>query len=643
MLQYIYLKLYGDSGIKIIAFFTIFLYSKIEKEGYMPRKKKKIININKLLRPEKSNFQLINIDKPNLLRDQFPYTEVPKIKFEHSFVMPSLPKEIFITDTTFRDGQQARPPYSPEEIATIFTFLHKLGGPNGIIRKSEFFLYSEKDKKAVELCKEKDFKFPIITGWIRANKEDFKLVKEMGLNETGILTSVSDYHIFMKLKKDRKTILKEYLSIIETAIENDIVPRCHFEDITRADITGFVIPFANKLMRIQEETNIPIIIRLCDTMGYGVPFPNASLPRGVPKLVRAMIDEAGVPPANLEWHGHNDFHKVLINATAAWLHGCAAANGTLFGFGERTGNPPIEGLIFDYISILGHQNGIDTTVITDVKNYFEQEIGVNIPPNFPFVGSEFNITRAGIHADGLIKNEEIYNIFDTSKLLNRPPSVAINDKSGVAGIAHWINSHFGFTKENTISKYHPGIQKIYKNIEALYNKGRITALSSEEMEKIVRKFLPEFFVSEFEKIKQKAESIAKHIIEELVSKEVFKNLDIAGMEKELKILLNENSFIQFAYVVDLEGNQITRNITQLYELDKYSINWVRGNLADRKWFITPIKTGTIFVSNLFNSKITSDLCLTVSHPIWNKNDEMIAIIGLDIKFETLLKLEDAIE
>jgi isopropylmalate/homocitrate/citramalate synthase len=606
-------------------------------------KKKKIININKLLRPEKSNFQLIDVSEPNLMRDQFPYSEVPRIKFDHSFVMPSLPHDIFITDTTFRDGQQARPPYSSEEISIIFDYLHKLGGPNGVIRKSEFFLYSEKDKKAVELCKEKDYQFPIITGWIRAHKEDFKLVKEMELNETGILTSVSDYHIFLKLKKDRKTILREYLSIIETAVENDIVPRCHFEDITRADIYGFVIPFAIKLMKIQEQTKIPVIIRLCDTMGYGVPFPNASLPRGVPKLVRAMIDEAGVPPENLEWHGHNDFHKVLVNATAAWLYGCAAANGTLFGFGERTGNPPIEGLIFDYISIIGSNNGIDTTAITDVKNYFEQEIGVNIPPNFPFVGSEFNITRAGIHADGLIKNEEIYNIFDTAKILNRPPSVAINDKSGVAGIAHWINSHFGLTGKDAISKYHPGIQKIYKKVVKIYNQGRTTALSSEEMERIVRKFLPEFFISEFEKIKTKAENIAKHIIEDIVKEDAFKNLNVPEMEESLKTLLVENSFIQFAYVVDLEGNQITRNITQLYELDKYSINWVRGNLADREWFITPIKTGKIFVSNLFNSKITSDLCLTVSHPIWNDNDEMIAIIGLDIKFETLLKIEDTIE
>jgi len=607
------------------------------------QRKKKVINITKFLRPTEREHPLVNPKEPNLLRDLFPYTEIPKIKFDNNFVIPSLPEDIFITDTTFRDGQQARPPYTPEQISAIFELLHRLGGPNGVIRKSEFFLYSEKDKKAVELCLEKNYEFPIITGWIRANKEDFKLVKDMGLKETGILTSVSDYHIYLKLKKDRKEIIKDYLEIIEAALENNVVPRCHFEDITRADIYGFVLPFTQKLMRIQEQTKTPILIRLCDTMGYGVPFPNATLPRSVPKLVRIMIDEGGVPEQNLEWHGHNDFHKVLVNATTAWLYGCAAANGTIFGFGERTGNPPIEGLIIDYISIIGHTNGIDTTVITELKNYFEKEIGFHIPPNYPFVGSEFNITRAGIHADGLIKNEEIYNIFDTKKILNRPPSVAINDKSGVAGIAHWINSYFGLKGDKAIDKYNPSVQKIYKAVMKMYDQGRTTALSSDEMEKIARKYMPEYFISEFDKIKEKAKEIAKHIIADIVQKDAFKKLDIPEMEKELKQLVFENSFIQFAYVVDLEGNQITRNITQPDEINKYTINWVRSNLADRDWFIEPIKTGKLYVSNLYNSKVTSDLCLTVSHPIWNYDDEMIAILGLDIKFETLMKLEDVID
>ena len=128
---------------------------------------------------------------------------------------------------------------------------------------------------------------------------------------------------------------------------------------------------------------MPIKIRLCDTMGYGVPYAGAALPRSVQKLVRAMIDDAGVPGAQLEWHGHNDFHKVLINPTTAWLYGCAGANGALLGFGERTGNTPVEALVIEYIQLRGDTNGVDTTVITEIRNYFEQELGVADPAQLP--------------------------------------------------------------------------------------------------------------------------------------------------------------------------------------------------------------------------------------------------------------------
>ncbi|TLN18933.1 histone-lysine N-methyltransferase, partial [bacterium] len=298
-------------------------------------------------------------DEPNLYRNIFPYSEVCKTPFDGIILPPDPPEEIFITDTTFRDGQQARAPYTVDQIVQLFKYMNKLGGPKGIIRQTEFFLYSETDRKAVEKCRELGLKFPEITSWIRAVKEDFKLVKSMGIAETGILTSVSDYHIYMKLNKTRKQVLKDYLGVVEAALNEGVRPRCHFEDVTRADIYGFVVPFARQLMKMSKEAGIPIKIRLCDTMGFGVPYPGAALPRSVAQLVRAMRVHAGVPSELLEWHGHNDFHKVLINGSTAWLYGCAAVNGTFLGFGERTGNPPIEGLVIEYMELRGTSDGMD--------------------------------------------------------------------------------------------------------------------------------------------------------------------------------------------------------------------------------------------------------------------------------------------
>jgi isopropylmalate/homocitrate/citramalate synthase len=585
-------------------------------------------------------FPLMDTQEPNLYRHIFPYEEVCRVEFDNQFIFIDPPEEIFITDTTFRDGQQARPPYTVEQIVDLFDMLHKLGGPNGVIRQSEFFLYSEKDKEAVTKCMERSYRFPEITGWIRATKDDFKLVKEMGLKETGILASVSDYHIFLKLKKNRRAVLREYLSIVSAALDLGIIPRCHFEDVTRADIYGFCVPFAQDLMRLSEEAGIPVKIRLCDTMGYGVTYPGAALPRCVPKIIRAMIDDAGVPSERLEWHGHNDFYKGLINATTAWLYGCSSANGTLLGFGERTGNAPIEGLIMEYISLMGHNNGIDTTQITEMRNYCERNVGIHIPPNTPFVGANFNATSAGIHADGILKNEEIYNIFNTAKILNRPISISINDKSGLAGIAQWINSHFSLTGKDRVEKTHPGVAKINRWVSKQYEDGRTTSVSDQEMEKVARKSLPEIFVSEFDILKARAHEMAAHIIERVIEEPGMKSMDAAQMEPILQSLVYENPFIQFAYVVDMRGTKITRNICQTVDQAKYETFGVGENYSNRPWFIEPVKDGKIHVTDLYSSKITGALCITVSGTVRNEIGEIIGILGLDIRFEDLTRSEE---
>ncbi len=225
-----------------------------------------------------ARYPLVDVDTPELYRDVFPYSEICKVKFDHKIELIDPPEEIYITDTTFRDGQQARPPFTVGQIENLFDFIHRLSGPNGVIRQSEFFLYTDKDKEAVTRCLEKGYRYPEVTGWIRANKNDLQLVRDIGIKETGILTSVSDYHIFMKLRKTRSQAFKDYLKIVENTLEHGIIPRCHLEDITRADIYGFCVPFAQALMSISEDAKVPIKIRLCDTLASGLPIRDRPCP-----------------------------------------------------------------------------------------------------------------------------------------------------------------------------------------------------------------------------------------------------------------------------------------------------------------------------------------------------------------------------
>ena len=423
---------------------------------------------------------LQNPKQPDLFRDIFPYDEAPRIGFNHRLVPMRMPKNIWITDTTFRDGQQALPPFTVKQIVDIYKMLHRLGGTEGLIRQAEFFLYTKKDQEAVEKVKELGYKHPEITGWVRATRKDMKLAKQLGLKETGILTSASDYHIYLKLKMTRRRALREYLKVVSDAIEVGIIPRCHLEDATRADFYGFVVPFAHELMKLAEQSKSVVKIRICDTLGLGVPYPGVAMPRSVPGLIYGLQYYAGVPSEWLEWHGHNDLYLVTANAVTAWLYGCSAANGTVLGIGERTGNPPLEGLVMNYLQLRGHESKVDTTVITELAEYFEKELHLRIPATQPLVGSQFNLTRAGVHADGLLKNEEIYNVFNTEKLLNRPVQLALTDKSGLAGVTLWVKMHFKEAKI-PLNKSDPGVQKIFDWIATEYATCRTTSITDEEM------------------------------------------------------------------------------------------------------------------------------------------------------------------
>jgi hypothetical protein len=272
--------------------------------------------------------------------------------------------------------------------------------------------------------------------------------------------------------------------------------------------------------------------------------------------------------------------------------------------------------------------------------HYLQSIGFEIPANYPFVGADFNVTRAGIHVDGIIKNEEIYNIFNTEKLLKRPLAISITDKSGTAGITRWINSHLGLIGEEAIQKKDPGVVRMNKEIMKQYDNGRMTSISNEELEKLARKYLPQYFISDFDKIKNRENKFAAVLLEKYLE-----NLDILSMipakqEKVLQELIDKDPFIRFAYVVNTEGKKITKNITQITDKSRYNKDLIDTDYSDRDWFINVMESGETYVSNIFTSKITAKLMITVSGPLADKEGNILGVLGLDIGFEDFAKIEE---
>jgi len=430
-----------------------------------------------------------------------------------------------------------------------------------------------------------------------------------------------------------------YVGIVAECLAEGIVPRCHFEDITRADIEGFCLPLAERLLGMSRQAKIPVKVRLCDTMGYGVTYPGAALPRSVPRLVRAFRGELGYPAEWLEWHGHNDFHKVHVNAATAWLYGCAANNASLLGYGERTGNPPLEGAVIEYMSLTG-DDSVDASVITEIAEYFMREVGADIPANYPFVGAEFNTTRAGIHADGILKNPEIYNIFDTEAILKRPIRTMVTDKSGFAGIARWLNENVPSVREGRheeVTKRHPGIKHIASWVEEEYAHGRTTAISADELMARARRFLPGLFESSFDRAREEAVRIARAIAEDVTAADELKDLDPAKMDAYLQEIVKREGSIQLLAITNTEGKRVSQIYAQHGEKALFR-NLLTKDFSEKEWFREVLRTGEPYFSHLFFSIYTERLILTAGMPIKAPNGTVRGVIDIDFRFDELVKL-----
>ncbi|MFH1642488.1 MAG: histone-lysine N-methyltransferase [Nanoarchaeota archaeon] len=575
--------------------------------------------------------------KPNLIREQFPFDRPPRILFDSN--PPSIVEghQMWITDTTFRDGQQSRPPYTPEQIRDLYVLMSRLDNGTGTIRQSEFFLYSPIDRKALQLCRQENLNYPEITGWIRAVPADFALVKEMGLKETGILTSISDYHIYLKMGLTRKTFIDKYMAVVDKSIESGILPRCHLEDVTRADFYRSVIPFVQRLMKTSEDAKVQIKIRLCDTMGFGVSYPEAALPRSIPKIIGILRKECGVSPDQLEWHGHNDFHKVAANAEAAWLYGCSAVNGTLAGVGERTGNPPLEGMIMLLTGLADipikqtEGNGIDMLVISELAKYLKST-GMEIPKNYPLIGDGCNTTCAGIHADGAIKNEEIYQTCDMGSLVGKPLRVAVTNVSGIAGIVRWTHENIDLKVDGyKIGKDHPGVAEIGRKVSAEYDEGRTLSMSDEEMHKLVLQYIPEASIYSLAAIQQSAANYVSTDFEKPINKGALKKT------QHVKSLA-DNPLVAAAYITDKDGRIITFAVG---EESRYMYNGIKkGSYLVHPWHHEVTTNGNTFISELFKSRMTNALCMTIAAPISDSTGSMMGIYNIDLNLKQVSNKAD---
>ncbi|MBO3801481.1 MAG: 2-isopropylmalate synthase [Thermoproteota archaeon] len=425
------------------------------------------------------------VDTPELFRDIFPYYAPPRMTYDG---FDSNKNKIYLTDTTLRDGQQGWRTLTVEESLEIYDVLHKISGKDGIIRTTELFPYTQKDREVIDKIVSRGYTFPKPIGWIRAREEDLNLILQTELKQTVLLCSISDYHIYYKLGLDRKKAIEKYLSVISKALSKGISLKVSLEDITRTDVESVAIPFVRKVQDLSEEYSTPVIFKLADTLGVGLPFSEVPLPRGIPRLVKTIIQKTPIEGKNLEFHGHNDFHLVVANHTAAWVNGVVYSNCTLFGVGERAGNCPLEAMLIVYHELMDSNLNVDLTPIKDAANLF-RKLGFNISDYYPLVGNNAFQTKAGIHIDGILKNPEVYLPFDSEKILGIKPKVEINSYSGKAGVVYWLLNNFNINHDHI--KSDKRIDLIYSEITKMFENGRKNPITDAEMLNLVKSYMPE--------------------------------------------------------------------------------------------------------------------------------------------------------
>ena len=92
-------------------------------------------------------------------------------------------------------------------------------------------------------------------------------------------------------------------------------------------------------------------------------------------------------------------------------------------------------------------------------------------------------------------------------------------------------------------------------------------------------------------------------------------------------------------MVNNNGYKVTRNITHITDKAKYGRASLDVDFSDRDWFVEPIKDGKVHVSDFYTSKITGALCMTVSGPVRDDEEQIVGVLGADIRFEDLAKME----
>lgn len=311
-------------------------------------------------------------------------------------------ERVKIFDTTLRDGEQS--PGCSMNLEEKLRLAHQLARLNVDIIEAGFPIASQGDFEAVHKIA-KEVKGPSIAGLSRANKMDidrcWEAVSASQKPRIHTFIATSDIHLKYKLKKDREQVLEDAVHAVQHAKSYCDDIEFSAEDATRSDWDYLAQVFSEVIAAGAKTINVP------DTVGYTIPSEYA-------KLIAYLRENVkGVDKATISVHCHNDLGLAVANSLAAIENGARQAECTINGIGERAGNASLEEIVMAlYVrqDKLPFETSINKEQIYTSSKILSSITGINVQPNKAIVGENAFAHEAGIHQDGVLKNQQTYEI-----------------------------------------------------------------------------------------------------------------------------------------------------------------------------------------------------------------------------------------
>jgi 2-isopropylmalate synthase len=332
---------------------------------------------------------------------------------------------IRIFDTTLRDGEQ-----SP---GATMTSAEKLEVGRGLARlgvdiiEAGFPAASPDDleavrKIAVEVGNNPEGgRVPVICGLARTTRGDiekaWEAIRPALHPRIHTFLATSDIHMQYKLKLTREQVVEKVREMVTFARSLCADVEYSPEDAGRSDPRFLYVVLAEAIRAGATTLNIP------DTVGYTLPEEFGGLIAGI------LRNTPGIEPCVVSVHCHNDLGLATANTLAGLMAGARQAEVTINGIGERAGNTALEEVVMALQTrrpVFGLETGIDAVQITHMSKLVSNYTGMSVQANKAIVGANAFAHEAGIHQDGLLKNQQTYEIM-------RPESVGASQTRLVLG------------------------------------------------------------------------------------------------------------------------------------------------------------------------------------------------------------------